>query len=400
MNEHNTIKPSSLSGQVRLRKGYQRFFQSVVSLLILLTLLTSCSLPQVSAEDRIFLDFSLDFLGEYSLTQPTQFNNYSIGHLSGITYALPGYNKSTAEGIYFYALADDQKENLARFYTLKFDLTSAAQTSLNQITIENETQLKDQSGQPLSLTTTHPKSLTFSPRNSLFIATENRVEDQSLPLIGEFDLETGKLRNTIPIPPNYIPTIEDGKQQLGISANSGFKSMTIAPDGFSPGGKDPFRLFTSTETSLVQDTDTDGATKLRILHYVIADRSSFLVSENLYPLEADETSPPQLVDIVALNQGGYFLSLERSSNSGQIYQVFTGDSTDTSRIASLRGELRKVQPMRKKLLFEFNPLNISVNSLTSMTLGPRLASGGQSLVLMSEDDNKTPQFLLFSLKQS
>ncbi len=366
---------------------------------MLLTLLTSCSLPQVSAEDRIFLNFSLDFLGEYSLPQSTQFNHHSIGHLSGITYAIPGYNKTT-EGIYFYALADYPQENTTQFLTLKFDLTSADQTTLNQITIESETQLKDQSGQPLSLANTHPKSLTFSPRNSLFIATENLVEDQSLPLIGEFDLKTGQLRNTVPIPPNYIPTIEDGEQQQGISAHSGFKSMTIAPDGFSPGGKDPFRLFTSTETSLVQDTDADGATKLRILHYVIADRASFLVSENLYPLEADEPSPHELTDLVALNQGGYFLSLERSPNSGQIYQVFTGDSTDTSRIASLRGQLGKVQPMRKKLLFEFSRLNIPVNSLTSMTLGPRLASGGQSLLLMSEDDNKTPKFLLFSLKQS
>ena len=400
MNKHNTIKRTSPQGQVRQCQWYQRFFQSVVSLFILLTLLTSCTLPQVSAEDRIFLDFSLDFLGEYSLPKQTQFNNHSIGHLSGITYALPGYNNTTPAGIYFYALGDDQKENLARFYTLKFDLTSEEQTTLNAVNIENEIQLKDQSGQPLSLANIHPQNLTFSPRNSLFITAENLVEDQNLPLIGEFDLETGQLRNTVPIPPTYLPTVEDGKQQQGILAQSGFKSISIAPDGFSPGGKDPFRLFTSTETSLVQDTDADGATKLRILHYVIADRASFLVSENLYPLEASETSPDQLVDIVALNQGGYFLSLERSPNSSQIYQVFTGDSTDTSRIASLRGELRKVQPMRKKLLFEFSPLNIPVNSLTSMTLGPRLASGGQSLVLMSEDDNKTPQFLLFSLKQS
>ncbi|WP_413166179.1 esterase-like activity of phytase family protein [Capilliphycus salinus ALCB114379] len=400
MNKHNNIKPTASQHQVIQRQWHHRLFQSVGSMILLLTLLTSCALPQVSAEDRIFLDFSLDFLGEYSLANTTQFNNNSIGRLSAITYEIPGYSNSTTEGIHFYALTQNQDDNSARFYTLKFDLNSPENTRLNQIKIENETVLKGQDGQPLLLTTTHPESLAFSPRNSLFIATENTVEEQSLPLIGEYDLKTGQLRNTIPIPPSYFPAIEDGKQQQGIQANSGFKAMSIAPDGFSPGGQDPFRLFTSTEVPLVQDRDEKIGTKLRILHYVIADRASFLVSENLYPLEAEETSPNQLIDLVALNQGGYFLSLEQSANSSQIYQVFTGDATDTSRIASLRGELRKVQPMRKKLLLDLNQLNISLHPLTSMTLGPRLPSGNQSLLLMSEDDSQTTQFLLFSLKQT
>ena len=405
MNKHNTIKRTSPQGQARRRKWYQRLFRSVASFLVVLTLLTSCALPQVSAEDRIFLNYSLDFLGKYSLPKPIELKNNSIGRLSAITYAIPGYNDGTTEGIHFYALADAQTENPAQFYTLKFDLTSEDRITLNQVKIENETILKDESNQPLSLTTTHPESVAFSPRNSLFIAAEKTVENQSLPFIGEFDLETGQLRNTVPIPPGYIPAIDDenGEQQQGIQANSGFKSMSIAPDGFSPGGKDPFRLFTATEASLVQDRDGDAATKLRILHYVIADRASFLVSENLYPLEtseASQTSPRELVDIAALSQGGYLLSLERSPNSGQIYQVFTGDSTDTSRIASLRGQLRKVQPMRKKLLFDLNQLDVPFHPLTSMTLGPRLADGGQSLLLMGEDDGETTQFLLFSLKQS
>jgi hypothetical protein len=396
VNKHNNIKPTASQHQVIQRQWHHRLFQSVGSMILLLTLLTSCALPQVSAEDRIFLDFSLDFLGEYSLPKPSEFNNNSISHLSAITYELPGYSDSTTPGTHFYALA----ENAPEFYTLKFDLSSEDQITLNQVNLENETILKDQSGLPLPPTTTHLESLTFSPRNSVFIALENIEENQTLPLIGEFDLNTGKLRNTVPIPPSYLPTIEDGKQQQGIQANLGFKSMSIAPDGFSPGGKDPFRLFVTTAAPLVQDTDINTATKLRILHYVIADRASFLVSENLYPLETDETSPHQLADIVALNQGGYFLSLERSPSSSQIYQVFTGDATDTSRIASLRGQLGKVQPMRKKLLLDFKQLNIPLHPLTSMTLGPRLTDGSQSLLLMSENDSETTEFLLFSLKQT
>ncbi|MEL7034145.1 MAG: esterase-like activity of phytase family protein [Cyanobacteria bacterium J06592_8] len=396
MNIQNEIIPTSPLAQVRGGQ-WQRFFQAVASIILVLTLLSSCSLPQVSAEDRMFLNFSLDFLGEYTLPQTAE-SGLNV-HLSSITYEIPGYGDRSTPGFHFYALADQNEDNLAQFYRLKFDLTSNEnQTQLNAVKIENKIDLRDPSGQPISLTETYPESMTFSPRNSVFIAAEKIEGEDNVPLLGEFDLETGELRNTVPLPPGYRPMIEEGEQQQGIQANLGFKSMSIAPDGFSPGGKDPFRLFTSTATSLVQDQDINVDTKLRILHYVIADRASFLVSENLYPLEASETSPYQLADIVVLPQGGYFLSLERSPNSAQIYQVFTGDATDTSRIVSLRGDLRKVQAMRKRLLLDLNTLNIPVNSLASMTLGPRLPDGGQSLLLLSEE-NGAPEFLLFSLKQ-
>ncbi len=395
MNQYNRCQATSLLSPVQTSQGYHRGFQWVVSLLLLLTLLTSCTLPQVSAEERIFFNFSLDYLGEYKLPQVSESNPNFI-HLSAITYERSGYSENTTPGIHFYALA----ENIPELYHLKFDFTSAENLTLNPVKIENTIRLKDQSNQPLSSTTTVPESLVFSPRNSVFIALDNITENQTTPLIGEFDLTTGEQKNTVPLPPGYLPIFEEGKQQQGIQPNLGFQSMTIAPDGLSPGGKDPFRLFITTAAPLVQDTDINTATKLRILHYVIADRASFLVSENLYPLEASETSSHELADIVALSQGGYFLSLERSPSSSQIYQVFTGDATDTSRIVSLRGELRKVQPMRKKLLLDLKEVGIPINHLSSMTLGPRLTDGSQSLLLLGENDSETPQFWLFSLKQS
>lgn len=389
----NKYKAWELSSQLNWIFPHQyryRLLRFIGSLVVVAIFLTSCALPQVSAEERMFLDFSVDFLGEYQLSKQT------LGNLSAITYQLPGYGQSS-DGIHFYALSDDATENsLARLYTLKWDLMATE----NQITLEKETVLQDKSGQPLSQNTIDPESLVFSPRKSVFVATEMQDNSEPSPFVAEFDLETGQLRNTVPIPPSYLRQTQEEELPKGIQKNLGFQSITIAPDGFSPGGSDPFRLFTATAAPLIQDLDAE-ATKIRVLHYVIADRASFLVSEMLYPLEFDPTAPHQLADLVALNQGGYFLSLERSPNSAQIYQVFTADATDTSRIASLRGELSKVQPLRKQLLFNLDQLGLSLQNLTAMTLGPRLPDGTQSLILVNDDpQTDTTQFLLLSLKLS
>jgi hypothetical protein len=54
-------------------------------LLAIMPLLTSCDLPQVSAEDRLFLNLSVDFLGDYQLPKQP-FKGTRVGGLSGITY--------------------------------------------------------------------------------------------------------------------------------------------------------------------------------------------------------------------------------------------------------------------------------------------------------------------------
>lgn len=375
-----------------VRSRCDRFFKFLTVLFFSLTFLTACSLPQVSAEDRMFQEISLNFLGDYQLPKATLFENQPIGGFSSLTYEVPGYGNSPGGGIRFYALSHPTKTDTpVQFYTLKFNLDSF---NLKDVEIEELTLLKDKDDQPLSQHHIYPDSIAFSPRHSVFVATENLDNPNLPPLIAEYTFESGTLKNTVPLSPFYLPKLEDSQQQQGVEPNFGFKALTISPDGFSPDGRDPFRLFTATEHPLIQDRDLDQSTKLRLLHYVIADRASFLVSETLYPL--DETSQG-LIDIAA-GKGGLLLSLEQSGNRGKIYQLFTGDATDTSRISSLKGELRKVQPVRKKLLLDLQDLGVEIHQLTSMTLGPRLPDNSQSLVLLGEDGEDTTQFLLFSLK--
>ncbi len=374
---------------------YKSLFKSLTILFCSLILLTACSIPQVSAEDRMFVDLSLNFLGKYELSNPILSTDQPVSQLSSLTYQVPGYGTSTDSKIQFYGLSDAvTTESPAKFYTFNFNLDPSESIPLKDITIEGLTILKDKQDQPLLENQVYPESIAFSPRHSVFISTENLENVNTPPLIAEYDLKTGQLKNTVPLSPFYLPQFNESEQTQGVEPQFGFKALTISPDGFSPDGRDPFRLFTVTEKPLIQDRDPELATKLRLLHYVIADRASFLVSETLYLL--DETSQG-LVDIAAA-KGGILLSLEQSKDAGKIYQLFTGDATDTSRMVSLKGNLIKVQPVRKKLLLDLQNLGIPLQQLKGMTLGSRLPDGSQSLVLIGEDNHNTTQVLLFSLR--
>lgn len=367
---------------------WKKWVKSLMVLGCSFVFLTACSVPQVSAESRIFVDLSLNFLGKYELSKSILFNDQPVGTFSSLTYKIPGYGSPTDEEIRFYGLTD----NSAKINTIKFDLNPAGAMNLKDITLENSTLLKNQQNQPLSDSQLAPDSIAFSPRNSVFISTKNLENFDLPPSIAEYDLTTGQLKNTVPLSSFYLPQFKDSKQIRGIEPQFGFKALTISPDGFSPDGRDPFRLFTVTEKPLIQDRDPEDETKLRLLHYVIADRASFLVSETLYLL--DKTSQ-KLVNIVA-GKSGIFLSLEQSTDSGKIYQLFTGDATDTSRIASLKGDLSKIQPVRKKLLLDLQEIGITAPNLTGMTLGSRLPDGSQSLVILNHQNDGT-EFLLLSL---
>lgn len=374
---------------------YKSLFKSLTILFCSLILLTACSIPQVSAEDRMFVDLSLNFLGKYELSNPILSTDQPVSQLSSLTYQVPGYGTSTDSKIQFYGLSDAvTTESPAKFYTFNFNLEPSESIPLKDITIEGLTILKDKQEQPLLENQVYPESIAFSPRHSVFISTENLENVNTPPLIAEYDLKTGQLKNTVPLSPFYLPQFNESEQTQGVEPQFGFKALTISPDGFSPDGRDPFRLFTVTEKPLIQDRDPELATKLRLLHYVIADRASFLVSETLYLL--DETSQG-LVDIAAA-KGGILLSLEQSKDAGKIYQLFTGDATDTSRMVSLKGNLIKVQPVRKKLLLDLQNLGIPLQQLKGMTLGSRLPDGSQSLVLIGKDNHNTTQVLLFSLR--
>jgi len=384
-----------LSAFLRFCHTYRQRLWSIALPFLLFPLIASCSLPKVVAQDRGFLDLQLKFLSEYQLPKQN-FQDTPVGGLSGLTY--------DRQRDLFYAISDDRSNFFpARFYTLKLSLES---DKLTQVAVEKVTFLKDQEVTYAS-GTIDPEGLALSPIDSLFISSEGT--DKAPPFIQEYDLITGNKLQSISLPQRFLPTA-----QAGIQPNLGFESLAIAGDGNSKG--DPYRLFAALESPLKQDINPETNSEInlnqppaiRLLHYLFADPAPpLLISENLYQLDKEPagTLIYGLTDLMTLPERGFFLGLERSygllGDGAKIYQITTGNATDTSSIPSLRTISPSLQPIRKKLVLDLATLGIKLDNLEGMALGARLADGSQSLILVSDDNfssEQITQFLLFSLK--
>lgn len=371
-------------------------------MLAIMPLLTGCDLPQVSAEDRLFLNLKLDFLGEYQLPKE-DFKGTRVGGLSGLTY-----NRQRDR---FYAISDDRSEFApARFYTLKLDLdaTNVKAPRLKQVAIETVTTITGEDGKPYPKGTIDPEGIALSPLGTVFISSEGVARDGIPPFVREFDLETGQWKRSLQIPKRYIPDAKGDQQTQGVQDNLGFESLTIASSSYGK-AVEPFRLFTATESSLKQDVSptepTQGA-KNRLLHYMLEARRALLISEHLYQLDPPPNGAIKhgLAELLAIDQGGHFLSLERSFSADgfriKLFQLATGSATDISAIDSLKGISRGTVAIPKKLLLDLSLLDVPLDNLEGMAIGPRLPDGSRSLLLVSDDnfrDEQVTQFLLFRL---
>ncbi len=380
----------------------------VVIALLLLTTLSSCAIPQLRAEQRIFLPVALEFLSAYNLP-PQDFAGIPVGGLSGITY--------DRQRDRFYGITDDPGALApARFYTLKLDLNRVGTPpTIAAIHLESATTLLAADGQPYAPGSIHPEGIVLSPQQSVYIASEGDADNKVAPFIAEFDLSTGRWRRNLPLPNKYLPSA-DGKAATGVENNAGFEALTVTPIvGNSPTLLEPFRLFTATEYALRQDqengtTSTTGHHQQqinnRLLHYLIQDGPPLLISEHLYPMDPGEqwSLLNGLTELLALDQSGHFLSLERSLSwktfSVRLFQIATGSATDISSIPSLKGDLSNLRPVMKQQLLNLDDLGIPLTNLEGMTFGPYLPDGSRSLLLVSDNNfqNQPTQFLLFSLK--
>ncbi len=349
----------------------------------------------------MFRNLSLEFLDRYEIPKE-QFQDTIIGGLSAIAY-----NRQEDK---FYVLSDDRgKRSPARFYT--FDLEVEQQNDrikIESFQPEKVTFIKDEEGNDYPVEKIDPEGIALSPRNTIFISSEGNTTKNIKPFISEFELETGKKISDVRLPQRFLSS-EDPDRPQGVRENLAFESLTINRVGLP---EDPFRLFTATESSLIQDVppDPQERSRIRFLHYVINPIGSpVLVAEHLYLLEPApiEVISNGLTELLALQTEGYFLSLERTFGfagaGAKIFQVVIGNATDTSNINSLKGDLGQLRTLKKRLLLDLQDLNIYLDNLEGMSIGPRLPDGSRSLLLISDDnfnDEQTSQLLLFRLAEN
>jgi hypothetical protein len=381
---------------------------SVVVIALLSLAIAGCDPSQaLTAEQRTFLNLSLNFLGEYQLPK-MKFKDTPVGGLSAIAY--------DRQRDRFYALSDDRSQFApARFYTLQLilDRSDPEKIGLEKVEVEDVTFLKNENGETFPKDSLDTEGIALSPQGNVFISSEGSPKQGIAPFIREFDLKTGQPRRSLGIPERYLPNDNTKEEQppRGIQENLGFESLTVEPgSSLAAATGDPFRLFTATESALLQDSlpsTSIQSPRIRLMHYLIGNIARpMVVTEQLYLLDPAPSGTIRhgLTDLLTLDSGGHFLTLERSygflGGSAKIYQVATGAATDTSGIETLKGDVSRIDAVKKKLLLDLSELGIYLDNLEGMTLGPRLPDGSQSLVLVSDNnfnDIQLTQFLLFRL---
>jgi len=334
-----------------------------------------------------------------------------MGGLSGVVY-------DVAKGL-FYAISDDRSQfGPARFYT--FTLNPAT----SDITFTNVTPITDTSGNLFPALSLDPEGIALTSNGTVFISSEGEANPSvgrvTNPFIKEFDLTTGKEIRTLLVPSKFLPVVQDTNgdgvvnagdtQTSGVRNNLAFESLTISPDQTT--------LYTATENALLQDGDRTSLTapsRSRVIQYNLVtgqpEKEYLYLADAIAKVPTGGTAADSgLVDLLAIDNRGTLLALERSFAVGQgntikIYEVTIQGATDITTINSLSGitsdQLAAIQPVQKRLILNLDTLNLpnsdgnhptGTDNIEGLSFGPRLADGRQSIVLVSDNNFGATQF--------
>ncbi|MCE2696594.1 MAG: esterase-like activity of phytase family protein [Anabaena sp. 49633_E8] len=338
---------------------------------------------------------SIEFIGQATLPTGLIFQKTEIGGLSGITY--------DAKNNLYYAISDDRGQKASpRFYTFTIDLSKGKLTN-NDVIPVGVTNLLNTSNQPFPANTTDTEGIAITNQDTIFVSSEGDVDKLINPFIKEFALASGKTISTLPIPDKFLP---DSQKQKGIRNNLAFESLTITPN-------QKF-LFTATENALIQDgpaAKSGVGTSSRILEYNLLtkqpEREFLYQTEPVTPLfNPTGKFASGLPDLLALNNQGNFLSIERSFTglgfTVFLFEISLENATDIHNFDSIaKVDPDKIKPVEKKLLLDLRTLDVSLDNIEGLTLGAKLPDGQPSLILISDNNFnglQQTQILAFKLK--
>ncbi|MGF1537979.1 MAG: phytase [Elainellaceae cyanobacterium] len=361
------------------------------------------------AQNRLSVG-DIEFLGEVQFETGFTFAETEVGGLSGLAY---DPNRDV-----YYALSDDRSQiNPARFYTTTIDLSDGSLDE-GDVAFTEVTTLLDADGEPFSEASVDPEGIAFSSLGTLFIASEGDANALIDPFVDQFSL-MGDQISSLPVPETYLPTAD---QSSGIRNNLAFESLTLTPDQRF--------LYTATENALFQDGPAAGLedeSLARILKYDLT--TGEVAAEFVYEVEAVPEAPDPadafatngLVELLAVDNNGTLLALERAFSVGQgntvkLFEVQTQGALDVSGVGDLfrEDELEDDGEILPPGPFEIDPavtkreildieadLGIAPDNLEALALGPVLEDGRQSLIVVSDNnfkaENQVTQVLAFAL---
>ncbi len=323
----------------------------------------------------------LELLDQVEVPSGARLGDTCIGGLSGLTY--------DAEGDRFYAVADARRE--ARFFRLRIAIITdaAGRSKLGDVAFEQAVRLKTREGMPYADDVVDPEGIAWLGDGTLWISSEGVAKRDIAPFVDRVEVSSGAWLGTASLPLDYIPRHDGERQIRGVRNNLGFEALALSPDRR--------QLFIGTESSLAQD-DLAGLAPGdtfygRLMQYYL-EKTPRLGVNLLYPLVQPDGDVVAfgLTELLALDDQGHLLALERVArgNAGvesRIYELrFAQRSLPIapSRVAASAGDH---QSLSKRLVLDFSKVGIARENYEAMTLGPRLADGGESLLVLGDNDN-------------
>jgi hypothetical protein len=309
----------------------------------------------------------VDLLGFSDALDGMRFADTDVGGLSSLAY-------DAASGTYRSAV-DNEGDTPARVYTLTIPLTAAG---LGTPTVTGITLLRDVAGVSFNGRTSDNEGLVTFPNGDVLVASETE------PSIRRFGPD-GTSRGELPVPTRFL-VAPRGEAMNNLT----FESLALAPSGDT--------LYTANEGPLRADGFTaDLRARLRIIRYGQTASGDFAPDAQFFYLAE---AAQGVADLVALSATD-LLVLERGflpgiGNTVRIFRVSTADANDVTDRESLATP--GSAPLSKTLLVDLatcptgtartpaqqpTPL---LDSFEGLALGPRLADGRQTLLLISDNN--------------
>lgn len=346
----------------------------------------------------------LHFIGEYDIPHNTQFQNTTVGGLSGIDY-------DGKRNVYYLVSDDRSAINPARFYTAKIHLNEKSIDSVELIAVTNMLQpsgatYPNSKQDPFH--TPDPEAMRYDAKKSLLVwSSEGEriirkdsaiLEDPAVFIINK----DGRFVDSFLLPSNmHMRSSNSGPRQNGVfeglSFFNNYKELMVSVE--EPLYEDGARAGIKDSSAWIRWIRFDARSKKPFAQY------AYRIDPVAYP-----SNPPGafkingVPDILALNDH-QFLVIERSFSTGRkpcTIKVYLADISVADNIFSLASlQERSFVPITKRLLLNMDDLGIYTDNIEGVCLGPKLPNGRQSLIFVADNNfsaDEITQFLLFEIR--
>ncbi|MFC4213331.1 esterase-like activity of phytase family protein [Pedobacter lithocola] len=375
-----------------------------ISYLLIVFIFASCSVSKYASKQKETTISAIKFLNEYIVPLNPSYQSTVVGGLSGIDY--------DAKKDQYFLISDDPSQfSPARIYTAKIEIRDNKIDTIKFTSVFSILQ-KDGRQYPKYQFGKNAKadgeSVRFDPiRNRLVWSNEGerlfRAADTTLvqPALTFISTE-GKFLDSVPLPKGFEIT----KQTYGVRKNAFFEGLTFADDYKT--------LYASLEEPLYQDGKQAAfgfaGALTRISKFDVESKKN--IAQYAYNLGALPVNPTSASDwnlngiseILVINKHT-LLIMERAWAKGHddhtFIKLYLVDlSAAKNELDNSSFTVHHPKPLKKKLLFDFDVLNIHIDNFEGITFGPDLPNGHKTLIFCVDNNfskSQVQQFFLFEV---